>query len=55
MAHGSVGLILTLLSDAFFAVQFYPFTAPGVDPVFAVTGGCEVRLFLSALFLRPLT
>ena len=26
----------------FFDCKFYPYTAPGVDPVFVVTGGAEV-------------
>ena len=26
----------------FFDCEFYPYTAPGVDPVFVVTGGAEV-------------
>ena len=49
----------------FFDCKFYPYTAPGVDPVFVVTGGAEVCLsthlkFLFTLqcsfpFIRPLS
>jgi len=30
----------------FYDVEFYPYTVPGVDPVFAVTGRANVRTFL---------
>ena len=33
----------------FFDCKFYPYTAPGVDPVFVVTGGAEVSQGLEML------
>ena len=33
----------------FFDCKFYPYTAPGVDPLFAFVGGSEVRLAIQSL------
>ena len=31
---------------SFFDVKFYPYTTPGVDPVFAIVGMAEVSHFV---------
>jgi hypothetical protein len=45
---------LTVLSD-FWSVKFYPYTQPGVDPVFAVAGGKRVGHLCRALTASDVT
>jgi len=42
---------LTLNAD-FWSVKFYPYTQPGVDPVFAVAGGKRVSHFYRVFTAR---